>query len=127
MDQLPKGEHLDLYRGMLEEVFSRRLRGRNVPSFQAGSCGGGDVEVLVLSRAVEFEGGGEFVLQHILPAFNQGFEGQDRNGGSEGGSAAEFERYLAPLWDRDLDKVIEKKLRDRKVYEGALRILFDSV
>lgn len=125
VDQLPPGEHLDEYHIILEEFFDAfdREQTSNFPLQDAS------LTTDLMRKGFET---GHFwffhaldnpkvacnlFFQHILSIFSSSI--RENN-------VAEFKEYLVQLWDKDSEEIIEKKLRDRKLYESKLRNMFDS-
>lgn len=128
VDQLPPGEHLDEYRVMLEEFFDAFDQEQNFfpPSRN------GEVSLTTDIMRKGFETGHFWFLhaldnpkvacnllfQHILPIFAAGSVSENSDAG--------FKKCFAPFWNRDSQDVIEKKLKERKIYESKLRDMFES-
>ena len=127
VDQLPPGEHLDTYHTILEEFFDAFDQEQSLlPIMQRN-----DVSLTTKIMREAFETGHfwffhaldnpkvacDLFFQHILPIFA---------GSVSEESAARFKGCLAELWNRDSKDIIERKLRDRELYERKLRDLFES-
>lgn len=125
VDQLPPGEHLDAYHAVLEEFFDTFDREQiSFPPLQ-------NSDVLLTTDVMRkgFETGHfwffhaldnpkvacNLFFQHVLPIFA---------GSTSGKSVAAFKGCLAQLWQRNSKEAIEKKLRDRELYEKKLTVLF---
>lgn len=127
VDQLPPGEHLDAYRNALEEFFDAFDQEQR--SFSPKHHSDSMLTTDLMRKGFET---GHFwffhaldnpkvacnlFFQHILPIF-AGSLSED--------SVAGFTGCLANFWKRDAKDIIEKKLRDRTLYEKKLREMFES-
>ncbi|KAI4217620.1 MAG: hypothetical protein LQ351_000216 [Letrouitia transgressa] len=127
VDQLPPGEHLNAYHAALEEFFDAFNRVQT--SFPPPQNSGISLTTDVMRKGFET---GHFwffhaldnpkvacnlFFQHILPIFA---------GPTSAKSLDEFKGCLAQLWKRDSKEIIEKKLRDRELYERKLNVMFES-
>lgn len=127
VDQLPPGEHLDTYHGILEEFFDAFDQEQSsFPPIQ-------NSDILPTTEMMRkgFETGHfwffhaldnpkvacNLFFQHILPIFA---------GSVSENSVAGFKACLAQFWKRGSKGIIEKKLRDRKIYEEKLTNMFES-
>ena len=126
VDQLPPGEHLDAYHAVLEEFFDAFDREQiSLPPMQNN-----DASLSTDVMRSGFETGHfwffhaldnpkvacNLFFQHILPIFA---------GNVSEKSAAEFKGCLAQLWKRNSNEIIERKLRDKEVYEKKLSAMFE--
>lgn len=126
VDQLPPGEHLDAYHVALEEFFEAFDREQiSFPPMQDS-----DVSLTTDVMRKGFQTGHfwffhaldnpkvacNLFFQHTLPIFA---------GSINAKSVAEFKECLAQLWKRDSKEIIEKKLRDRELYERKLSVMFE--
>ncbi|KAL8784811.1 MAG: hypothetical protein Q9195_008891 [Heterodermia aff. obscurata] len=127
VDQLPPGEHLNAYRVVLEEFFD--AFDREQISFAPMQNSDASLTTDVMRKGFET---GHFwffhaldnpkvacnlFFQHILPIFA---------GSTTENSVAGFKGCLAQLWQRDSNEIIEKKLRDKELYERKLNVMFKS-
>lgn len=124
VDQLPPGEHLDEYHVILQEFFDAFDREQS--SFFPMQ----DTSPTTDLMRKGFETGHfwffhaldnpkvacNLFFQHILSIFASSISENN---------VAEFKECLAQLWKKDSKEIIEKKLRDRKLYERKLRNMFD--
>ena len=125
VDQLLPGEHLDAYHVVLEEFFDAFDREQiSFPSMQSH-----DVELTTDVMRKGFETGHfwffhaldnpkvtcNLFFQHILPIFANFVDEK---------SVSEFETCLAQLWKRNSNEIVEKKLKDKELYERKLNVIF---
>lgn len=126
VDQLSPGEHLHAYHGILEEFFD--AFDQEQTAFPPISHS----DILLTSDMMRkgFETGQfwffhaldnpkvacNLFFQHILPLFADSVSGN---------SVTRFKGCFAQFWKRDSKKIVEKKLKDRKLYEKKLENMFE--
>lgn len=127
VDQLPPGEHLEAYHIAIEEFFDAfdqeqisfplKQNSDNVLTAEMMRKGLKTGHFWFFHALENPKVACNLFFQHILPIF-AGSVSENR--------VAEFTGCLAQFWNRDSKDVIEKKLRDRKIYEEKLRRMFES-
>ena len=123
VDQLPPGEHLDAYRIALEEFFNAFDQEQiSFPPNQNRTAElmrkGFETGHFWFFRALDNpKVACNLFFQHILPIFA---------GSLSENSVAGFTACLAMFWKRNAKDIIEKKLKDRQLYEEELRDIFES-